>query len=87
MIKNLEIARNNDTRSIKRCILSPLGDVQYSFTENCKTGDMKDWGMGIERFDDELKIFIGGVITRDHVIELRDFLDEWCNKKCTTGKR
>ena len=42
---------------------------------------MTHWGMGIERFDNELQTFIGGVITLAQVIELRDFLNEWCESQ------
>ena len=77
MIKTLTLEQDGKSYSIKRCILSPLGDKQYSFTEDSKTGDMTEWGMGIGRFNDDLKTFIGGVLIREEVIELRDFLSEW----------
>ena len=77
MIKTLVLEDKGIRHNIKRCILSPLGDIQYAFTENCKTGNMTRWGMGIERYNDKIQTFIGGVLTREQVIELRDFLDEW----------
>ena len=67
-------------RSHNKLIIHPLGDTKYTFHYPVTTGDMAESSIGVSTFDIEKQVWSGGVMTREQVFALRDFLDEWCHQ-------
>ncbi len=65
---------------LRKCIIHPLGGDTFQLVVNCKTGDMRHFGVGIDFFDRHKGRFTGGVMTKEQVFFLRDFLIDWCNE-------
>ena len=62
-------------------VLQPLATTRYLFEAGMITGDMVQPGVCIAEYNmEEQRLTGGGVMTRQQVIALRDFLNDFINR-------